>query len=313
MSAHLKLNSNSENKDIPCHAVITIGRDKNSDIRINDRQVSRNHAMVRRLGEDDYYLIDSGSANGSAINNRRITTPTLLKNNDLISIGSATIQFIQHKESHPQAVEQADEDELEATIFKHEVNIQQLTILVADIRGFTTLSEQIPIATLTKIMSEWFRHVSNLIAENEGIVDKFIGDCVYARWEASEDVPNTVINALNSAVAINKISSTLSQAYPELPDKLKIGVGINTGPASVGIGSDNTAIGDAVNLAFRLESATKEVNKDVVLNQSAYQDLPAALWQHKEKEIMVKGKKEPVKICGLNFDEIEAFLSNVKS
>lgn len=307
MSAILTIQDGTNTTDVTCHAVVTIGRDKNSDIKINDREVSRHHAMIRRLGDGDYYLIDSGSVNGSYVNNKRITTPTLLKNAEIISIGPATITFIQDK---ARLTEHARQEDIETTLLNHNINISQITILVADIRGFTTLSEEIPISTLTKIMSEWFRHVSNLVAEYEGVIDKFIGDCVYARWEASVDTPNTVINALTTAIAINKVSSTLNQTYPDLPRPLKIGVGINTGQASVGIGADNTAIGDAVNLAFRLESASKELKKDIVLNQSSYQELPSPLWHNKEIKIMVKGKKEAINVCGFNFDEVERFLAN---
>ncbi|NOX42330.1 MAG: FHA domain-containing protein [Gammaproteobacteria bacterium] len=293
-------------KEYPCPTMLSIGRDENSDIIINDRQVSRNHAMIRRLGKSDYYLIDSGSINGSFVNDKRMSTPTLLKNGDQITIGPATINFIHHE----QQIEKTKIDDTESTLLMQNVNIRLITILVADIRGFTTLSEEISISTLSKIMSEWFRRVSDLVAEKEGTVDKFIGDCVYARWEARDDVSITVINALKAAGLIKKLTEELNQVYLGPPYELKIGVGINTGRAAVGVGQDNTAIGDAVNLAFRLESASKELKKDVVLSQGAYQYLPESLWRQAESEIMVKGKKEAVKVCGLSFAEIKLFFQD---
>ena len=157
-------------------------------------------------------------------------------------------------------------------------------------------------------MSQWFRKVSDLIAINNGTVDKFIGDCVYARWEATDGESGSIKNALKSALQIKQISDELQTAHLEPPHQLKIGVGINTGEAAVGIGQDNTAIGDAVNLAFRLESATKEFKKDIVLSKGSYQHLPETLWNSGEKEIMVKGKKDPIKVCGFSFEEIQAFL-----
>lgn len=306
MPAFLTIEDDAGKRDINCQAIVTIGRDKNSDVKISDRQVSRNHAMIRRLGENDYYLIDSGSVNGSYINDKRVTTPTLLKNGDQITIGAALLNFSHESEEF----DDEDDDAAEATILMQSVRIRQITILVADIRGFTTLSEEIPISVLSKIMSEWFRKVSDLVAINGGAVDKFIGDCVYARWEATDDAKSTVMNALKSAGQINQISDELNENYLGPPHKLRIGVGINTGQAAVGVGQDNTAIGDAVNLAFRLESASKEFKKDIVLSQESYQYLPDNLWQGREKEIMVKGKKEPIQISGYTFEEINTFLSS---
>jgi len=307
MPALLIIKNENGEKQCPCQTILTIGRDKNSDVILNDRQVSRNHAMIRQLGKSDYYLIDSGSINGSTVNDKRISTPTLLKNGDQITIGSTTINFFQDEVQEEQ--KDKDGEDSESTLLVQSINIRQITILVADIRGFTTLSEELPISVLSKIMSEWFRKVSDLIAAKAGVVDKFIGDCVYARWEATDDATNTVINALKAAGLINKLSEELNQIYLGPPHKLKIGVGINTGPAALGIGQDNTAIGDAVNLAFRLESASKELKKDVVLSHSAYQYLPTSLWHKSESEITVKGKKEPIKVCGLSFEEVKHFLT----
>ena len=306
MPAILTIEDDAEKRDIACHTIVTIGRDKNSDVKINDRQVSRNHAMIRRLGEHDFYLIDSGSVNGSYVNDKRVSTPTLLKNGDQIIVGSAVITFANELND----ADDGEEDETEATIVMQSIRIRKITVLVADIRGFTTLSEELEISTLSKVMSEWFRRVSDLVAINGGAVDKFIGDCVYARWEATDDENGSIMNSLKSAQQIKQISDELQAAHLEPPHQLQIGVGINTGEAAVGVGQDNTAIGDAVNLAFRLESATKECKKDIVLSQGSFQHLPETLWSGCEQEIMVKGKKDPIKVCGFSFNEIETFLKN---
>jgi adenylate cyclase len=91
-----------------------------------------------------------------------------------------------------------------------------------------------------------------------------------------------------------------------------MGVGINTGLASLGVGSDNTALGDAVNIAFRLESATKELGVDVVLSESSYTSLPDCDWHDAEQEIKLKGKRNPVKVVGLHFDQAENLLNTAQ-
>ena len=101
MSAVIHYNDNGLGKEIDCKAVLTLGRDKSSDIAIVDLLVSRNHAMIRRLGQSDYYLIDSGSSNGSFVNSQRVTIPRLLKNNDSIQIGESELIFKQELELSP--------------------------------------------------------------------------------------------------------------------------------------------------------------------------------------------------------------------
>ena len=266
MTASLSYTIDDFSKTIPCKTVLTVGRDKSSDIILGDLMVSRNHAMIRRIGNGDYYL----------------------KN--------------------------AEEDNvaLEETIVHDTPEIKKITILVADIRGFTSLSESIPIRTLTRLMNTWFNKVSDIIIKQDGIVDKFIGDCVFARWEADSDEILTIINALNAAEGISKVTIDLNRTFKELTEQLNIGVGINTGAASVSSGADNTVLGDAVNVAFRLESATKMLGKDIVLSETAYRHLPDDLWKDANQKIKVKGKRDPVRIVAFDFDRIGELIKALK-
>lgn len=300
MSAYLKYKNGEAVDQVLCKPVLTIGRDKNSDIVLTDLRVSRNHALIRQVGRSDYYIIDSGSANGSYVNQRRVAMPTLLKNGDLIAIGGVAFVFDQVRKEE----EQSDTLSMQETIVVDGSTIKQNTILVADIRQFTSLSEELHIKTLTKMMNTWFHQVADAIVVNGGEVDKFIGDCVFARWDTAENQQMTVTQALKAAQEINDISSQLRKTFPELKRDVKIGVGINTGSASVGIGQENTALGDAVNVAFRLESASKTMGYDVILSESTYRFVPEKFWQGKEQAISVKGKQTPVRVVGLDFPQV---------
>jgi adenylate cyclase len=160
-------------------------------------------------------------------------------------------------------------------------------------------------------MNQWFERVSEVIYRQGGMVDKFIGDCVFARWESGDSQEN-VVNALRTACLLRTVTTALHSSFPELPGPLRMGVGINTGLASLGVGSDNTALGDAVNIAFRLESATKELGVDVVLSESSYTSLPDCDWHDAEQEIKLKGKRNPVKVVGLHFDQAENLLNTAQ-
>lgn len=308
MTAQLRFQLSGTPQCVECRGVTTIGRDAGNDIVIADRLVSRNHAIVRRLSKNDYYVIDSGSANGSYLNGKRITTPSPLRNQDHITIGSAEFTFEQDDTQQNDAAQSnaIDDSDAERTLMSAEVSIRQICILVADIRGFTSLSESLPIQTLTKIMSEWFQNVSSGIQASDGTIEKFIGDCVYARWDVSEEPQTSIHTALRAALKIHRITDAFNTVYPDLPQTLRIGVGINIGHAAVNVGHDFAAVGDAVNTTFRLESASKELHCDIVLGHDAYLYLPPEFSEHRERAIAVKGKREPLRVCGLTFAEAAA-------
>lgn len=310
MSAVIYYSVKGKSKEIPCKAVLTLGRDKNSDITVDDLLASRNHAMIRRLGEDDYYLIDSGSSNGSFVNAKRVAMPRLLKNGDCIRIGESELVFKQKLDDSYHTAN--DTISMEDTIISDRTMIRKITVLVADIRGFTTLSESVDIRILTKMMTEWFHGVTDIIVQHGGAIDKFIGDCVFAVWESDFNEAESVQKALQAALAIKEVTEDLNKDVAEVKKKLSIGVGINTGIASMGIGQDATSLGDAVNIAFRLESATKVLDVDVVMSESSYSSLSKDCHLGKKRFIRVKGKRDELQICSLNFSDVEILLKNME-
>lgn len=304
MSANVCYRNKGVKKKVPCKAVLTLGRDKNSDIVIIDLLASRNHAMIRRLGHNDYYLIDSGSSNGSFVNSHRVAIPRLLKTGDLIQIGGSELVFEQEYKEE----ERMDTISMEETIISDRPVLRQITVLVADIRGFTSLSESVNIRTLTRMMTNWFHSVTDVITNHGGTVDKFIGDCVFARWEFESHEAQSVMRALQAAVLINEVTEKLNHDSADVSEKLRVGVGINTGVASMGIGQNATALGDAVNIAFRLESATKVLGTDIVMSESSYSTLPENCMAGEKQKIRVKGKRDVLRICSLHFDDVKHML-----
>ena len=306
MSAYLTFTVHRQVRKLPCGPVFTVGRDYSSDLVLEDKAVSRHHAIIRQLGSGDYFVIDSGSANGTFVNGTRITVPTPLKNGDVLSIGCFEAKFVSGgKPRRPYSLH----DELEdTTLVVQKITIVPITVLVSDIRGFTALSESLPIQQLTGLMNEWFHVVTDCVQGYRGTVDKFIGDCVYARWKHDVGTDHSVIRALHTACSIQQVTQSLCEKYQNLPHPLRVGVGINNGQAAVNVGQGSTAIGDAVNLAFRLESASKELHKDIVINKSAYENLPPRFWSGREQPLYVKGKKEPISVVGYTFDEMSSIL-----
>lgn len=306
MPAFLEVTIGGKTSRVTCGGIVTVGRDASNTIQVKDPLISRNHALIRNVGTDQYYVLDTGSRNGSFVNDMRITTPTLLKSGDLISLGNTKLVFKQI--TIPEEAPGDDEESLGETISFVRNDIKPVTILVADIRGYTSLSEKVPITTLSGLMSKWFTSVQNEIEKNGGRVDKFIGDCVMALWDTEREPTETVLNTLRASLAVHELTSNLSMEYPDITTPLRIGVGLNTGMAALGIGNENTAMGDTVNLAFRLETSTKQLEADIVMAESTYSKLPEDSWQGKTHAITVKGKTSEINVCAMNFDDVKALL-----
>ena len=107
---------------------------------------------------------------------------------------------------------------------------------------------------------------------------------------------------------LDHITRHLHDTRPNLPQSLKIGVGINIGNAALGTEQGRTAIGDAVNLTFRLQEQTKHLDREILLNRDAYLNLPATLWEGQEQTVKVAGKTKPLDVWGISFKETETFL-----
>ena len=169
---------------------------------------------------------------------------------------------------------------------------KEATFLFTDVRGFTSLSERLEPEEVTEIMNKVLTIQANAVKKYEGMVDKYIGDAMMAIFNAPLDLDNHKEAAILCATEIQdeiKLSGL----------GIEIGVGINTGYAVIGnMGSDTrfdyTAIGDCVNVAARLESATKEVGVDILIGENTAKRVDFKL--KSLKPIKVKGKEEYLKI-----------------
>ena len=170
------------------------------------------------------------------------------------------------------------------------------TFLFTDVRGFTAMSEKLEPEQVTEIMNQALTIQANAVKEYGGMVDKYIGDAMMAIFNAPTDLPNHETAAVFCA---KEIQEKIKQA----DINVEIGVGVNTGYAVVGnMGSDTrfdyTAIGDAVNLAARLESSTKEVGEDIVIGYDTVSanNFNDQIVLKELKSIKVKGKEKSVNI-----------------
>ena len=315
MTAKLHYRRGAEQRDIPCPALLTIGRMPPNEVVIQHPKISRNHALIRRLGAGEYYLIDVGSTNGTFLNGKRIVTPTLLKDGDAITLEDCTLTFSDEHRPEP-ADEPDDEDQMTVTMTSAGVQMEEITLLVCDIRNYTPISESLPPNELASLMARWFKMATKAIEACGGTIDKFIGDAIMVRWSSGggRNVRHSVVQALEAAQKLSEICVQVNATVPRLPLPFRVGVGINTGRAVLGsIGGagyrEYTAIGDAVNMAFRFETESKALGKDVVLGPDSYGHLPRALWDRACQTVTVKGKSEPIAVWAVTFADLDAVLA----
>ncbi len=188
---------------------------------------------------------------------------------------------------------------------------QPVTVLFSDIRGFTTMTESSDPDKLVAQFNEYFAEMVGSVLKNEGTLQKFIGDAIMAVWGDThskgnaEDARNAVTTALQMRTALARLNATWKDSADR--NKLSIGVGVNHGEVIVGnIGHPQrmefTVLGDGVNLAARLESATKQFHTDILIGESV-EKLTREHFVYRAVDLMtVKGKTKPVEVFGLLSD-----------
>lgn len=273
----------------------SIGRGKNADILIEDATVSRNHAIIKLIGQK-YYVIDSGSSNGTFKDGKKLYNPTLLEDKSLIQFGNIQIIFYED-------ILEDDEDDETMISFDSNVIINSI-VLVADIKGYTSFSESVDIQIVSKFMSLWLKYTSECVEKNKGYVDSFIGDCIYARWDAKIDDKDLILDIIKISKQLNDITLDISAKVTNGEYKLSLGAGINMGDVVTGTQTNNTGLGDTVNTTFRLEATTRGLNCDLVISENICDTIGL---NNKMVEVDLKGKSTKTKVCELNYEDIDKF------
>jgi adenylate cyclase len=177
----------------------------------------------------------------------------------------------------------------------------ELSVLFSDIRGFTTISEGLDAVDLSDLMDQYLTPMTRIVHLSKGTIDKYIGDAIMAFWGAplldSHHAARAVGAGLEMLAGLDQINEQFEKkGWPEI----KIGVGINTGPMSVGnMGSEfrraYTVLGDAVNLGSRLEGLTKNYGVGFIVSEMTASQAPEFFYRELDC-VRVKGKEEPVTI-----------------
>lgn len=215
-----------------------------------------------------------------------------------------------------------------STLLKDQDNLvltstrKRITMMFCDIKDFTTLSEKCNPEQLLENMNELFNKLVDVVFENNGTVDKFIGDCIMAYWGDPIASDDDAYMAVKTALEIKKVVNELKiENAKENKIILDVKIGINTGEALLGLsGSEKlmsyTAMGDAVNVAARLESNCSKLGRDIIISKSTYDDAKSKIVVLDAGKISVKGRFEPIDVyepIGLIEDKIEVEKEKIES
>ncbi len=182
---------------------------------------------------------------------------------------------------------------------------REMTVLFSDIRGFTTLSERMVPEKLAAFIKEYLSPMTQIVFDEKGTLDKYIGDALMAFWNAPLDQPDHALRACRASIGfLQKLEELKAKWRAESYPEFDIGVGINTGPMIVGnMGSDvrvdYTVMGDAVNLASRLEGTNKEYETRIIISETTWQQVQGKVAARRLGAVRVKGKRKPVRIYEL--------------
>jgi adenylate cyclase len=292
-----------------------LGRAIDSQIRLPSELVSRQHALVQRMENGEYYLFDLGSRNGTFLNGARVTIPVPLNDGDRISLGDFCVSF--HRPTTVERPAYAAPDTV--TKATTALFIQQMTtVLVVDVRGFTKIAQAIDPQLLSQVMGTLFRSGGEIMRRRGSWGQKYIGDALMSVWVHTQDCEGSqLLSILHALGELTRVTDALQQQF-QLPFPIGVGAGINTGPASIGnAGSehsaDYTALGDTVNAAFRYESATRDIAFDLVIGRETMDylrqcgDHPQRFFE--EKKVQLKGYESPVHVWAATFANLRNLLT----
>ena len=185
--------------------------------------------------------------------------------------------------------------------YSFEGESREMTVLFADIRNFTTISESLSATELKNLLNQFFTPMTRIIFENKGTIDKYVGDMIMAFWGAPLEDKNHAENAIKTALQMLKEVEQLKPEFEKagLPE-INIGIGLNTGFMNVGdMGSTYrrayTVLGDTVNLASRLEGLTKFYGVDLVVGENTANAVDSYIYRQLDF-VQVKGKHEAIHV-----------------
>ena len=261
----------------PIKGSCSLGRSGANTIVVESPKVSRRHALIHLQNIGELWLIDFGSSNGTFLNKRRIHRPIRLRDGDQITIGDQVF-----KVREPVAIsEEYKTDVMQGTL--REIETVSCWLLVADIRGFTPLSRQLLSQDLDVLVGVWILSCKEIIENQHGIINKYLGDGFLAYWREADTSPKEIVAAIS---ALKELQRREGPAFRLVVHFGAVDIG---GVASMG---EESLMGGEVNLVFRLEKLAGSLGERCCVSEAANAKLRELLATRSLGEFELKGFEE---------------------
>lgn len=242
----------------------TVGRSAANRVVILDNKVSRAHAIIHFQNQSDYVLVDLGSANGTQVNGRRITSPAFLRDGDSIKFGDTECVFKQGS----RITRQSDHENSGDLPTLRELSINKRWFVIADIEGGTAKLQSDPIPEISMQWGKWFASCKELVEEHGGSVNAFLGDGFLATWIDSD--PRVVEQVTSLVLQLKAMQLRVNPAFRFV---LHYGT-VHSGTAP---GGTETLLGSELNFTFRMEKLAGRLGLSSLASQEAVARFPKTI------------------------------------
>jgi len=268
----------------PIQGGCSLGRTAGNTIVLESPKVSRRHAVIHLQNIGELWLIDFGSSNGTFLNKRRIHHPVRLSHGDQITIGDQVLTLRQ-----PLGISEEYKSDLVQRTLREIENIP-CWLLVADIRGFTPLSRQMQSQDLDVLLGAWILTCKEIIENQHGIINKYLGDGFLAYWPEAATSPENIVALISALKELQR------KQCPEFRFVVHFGPIAIGGVASMG---EESLMGGEVNLIFRLEKLAGSLGEPCALSEAAHTKLGELIPTRSLGEFELKGFEAKCAFFGL--------------
>ena len=246
----------------PIRGTCSVGRSATNHVVLPDDKVSRRHAMIHAQGQGEFWLVDLGSSNGTYLNGRRVAQPCRLNDQDRIDIAGHSITFRQAH--HGRATEHTRTTE--KTI--QDIRSLECWLLVADLEDSTHFLNQLPADQVPRFTGRWLAACKQIVDDQNGTINKFLGDGFFAYWPARDNTAASVAHAFKSLRDLQKLDG------PRFRLALHFGKVFVGGEASLG---EESLLGAEVNFVFRMEKLAGTLGARCLLSDRANTEIKSLL------------------------------------
>jgi len=245
----------ADGERVPVAGRLVLGRSAGNELVLEDDRVSRRHALVHAQGENEFWLVDHGSRNGTYLNDRRVQQPVRLRDGDRLRVGGSVFTFHQPG-SAPRDITTLGSTEQTLA----DVRSADCWLLVADVVGSTQLVRQAAPDEVAMLMGQWFLQCKQLVEAAGGTMNKYLGDGFLAFWQADAISAEAIVKCVE---ALRKMQQAEPLTFRFVLHRGKVYLG---GAASLG---EESLSGPEVNFVFRMEKLAGALGTTALFSEAA--------------------------------------------